>query len=148
MYLYKVCRDLKFADLLFPLSADAGPVEAGRVKCDTTRPECNRCGKAGLECEGYHLKLYWVTDEDTIAPSAIKRQAMSLEGTAGSGRVNFLNCTDAMLQAPRRGLSLLTRSIDNLQVSMPPAITYPDKDCPLPRGHLVFSALGLLRRRS
>ncbi|KAJ4518996.1 hypothetical protein HRR83_003698 [Exophiala dermatitidis] len=53
---------------------------ARKVKCDSTRPECGRCKKAGLACGGYDLKLYWVTDEDTVAPSAIKRQAMTLQG--------------------------------------------------------------------
>ncbi|KIW46939.1 uncharacterized protein PV06_02559 [Exophiala oligosperma] len=53
---------------------------ARKVKCDANRPECNRCRKAELKCEGYGLRLYWITDEDTVAPSAIKRQAMSLEG--------------------------------------------------------------------
>lgn len=28
-----------------------------KVKCDTTRPNCNRCVKAGLSCEGYDIKL-------------------------------------------------------------------------------------------
>ncbi|KAK5391401.1 arginine metabolism regulation protein II [Exophiala xenobiotica] len=52
-----------------------------KVKCDATRPQCTRCLKAGLQCEGYDLRLYWITDDDTVAPSAIKRQAMTLEGT-------------------------------------------------------------------
>ncbi|KIX03150.1 uncharacterized protein Z518_06701 [Rhinocladiella mackenziei CBS 650.93] len=42
---------------------------------------CSRCQKAGLPCEGYDVKLYWITDEDTVAPSAIKRHAVSLEGS-------------------------------------------------------------------
>jgi uncharacterized protein YqkB len=33
-----------------------------------------------LPCEGYGIKLYWITNDDTVAPSAIKRQAMTLEG--------------------------------------------------------------------
>lgn len=30
-----------------------------KVKCDTEKPHCNRCKKAGLTCEGYDIKLRW-----------------------------------------------------------------------------------------
>ncbi|GMM37537.1 Arg81 protein [Saccharomycopsis crataegensis] len=32
---------------------------ARKVKCDTTKPACNRCKKAGIECDGYDIKLRW-----------------------------------------------------------------------------------------
>lgn len=53
---------------------------ARKVKCDGVRPGCDRCSKACLLCEGYAVKLYWITGEEGAPPSAIKRQAMSLEG--------------------------------------------------------------------
>ena len=53
---------------------------ARKVKCDGVRPDCGRCGKANLRCEGYGVKLHWITEYEAVAPSAIKRQAMSLEG--------------------------------------------------------------------
>lgn len=34
------------------------------VKCDEGKPKCNRCQKAGVECQGYGIKLVWV-DPDT-----------------------------------------------------------------------------------
>ncbi|GAW15162.1 hypothetical protein ANO14919_045710 [Xylariales sp. No.14919] len=49
-----------------------------KVKCDLRRPSCNRCIKARLDCQGYEVPLYWVTHEDDVSPSFIRRQAMSL----------------------------------------------------------------------
>ncbi|KAJ3541534.1 hypothetical protein NM208_g4561 [Fusarium decemcellulare] len=49
-----------------------------KVKCDCTRPSCNRCIKARLECQGYNVPLYWVAGDEEVSASAIKRQAMSL----------------------------------------------------------------------
>ncbi|KAI1363830.1 fungal-specific transcription factor domain-containing protein [Xylaria arbuscula] len=49
-----------------------------KVKCDLGRPSCGRCIKARLDCQGYAVPLYWVTHEDDVSPSFIKRQAMSL----------------------------------------------------------------------
>jgi len=34
------------------------------VKCDEGKPKCNRCHKAGVECQGYGIKLVWI-DPDT-----------------------------------------------------------------------------------
>ncbi|KEF57063.1 uncharacterized protein A1O9_07253 [Exophiala aquamarina CBS 119918] len=34
------------------------------VKCDEGKPKCNRCQKAGVQCQGYGIKLVWV-DPDT-----------------------------------------------------------------------------------
>ncbi|KAH7230387.1 fungal-specific transcription factor domain-containing protein [Fusarium solani] len=43
-----------------------------RVKCDENRPACSRCLSAGRTCQGYHLKLSWVTAHGAIerAPRA------------------------------------------------------------------------------
>lgn len=32
---------------------------ARKLKCDLRRPKCLRCQKAGVECEGYSIKLRW-----------------------------------------------------------------------------------------
>ncbi|KAF4455733.1 Arginine metabolism regulation protein II [Fusarium austroafricanum] len=32
---------------------------AKHVKCDEAKPACNRCQKAGVECEGYGVRLSW-----------------------------------------------------------------------------------------
>ncbi|KAK9367110.1 fungal-specific transcription factor domain-containing protein [Lipomyces kononenkoae] len=53
-----------------------------KVKCDTTRPYCQRCCKSGLRCEGYDIELCWVTGSETVPPSAIKRNAMRQQVSA------------------------------------------------------------------
>ncbi|KAF9771832.1 hypothetical protein IL306_010498, partial [Fusarium sp. DS 682] len=35
---------------------------AKHVKCDEAKPECNRCLKAGIECEGYGVRISWASD--------------------------------------------------------------------------------------
>ncbi|KAI1373804.1 fungal-specific transcription factor domain-containing protein [Hypoxylon crocopeplum] len=49
------------------------------VKCDSVHPECNRCAKAGLRCDGYGIRLYWVDHNDPTPPSATKRRAIISE---------------------------------------------------------------------
>ncbi|KAF4343290.1 Arginine metabolism regulation II [Fusarium beomiforme] len=34
---------------------------AKHVKCDEAKPECNRCQKAGIECEGYGVRISWAS---------------------------------------------------------------------------------------
>lgn len=35
-----------------------------KIKCDLGRPYCNRCLKSNIKCEGYHIKLRWLTKND------------------------------------------------------------------------------------
>lgn len=35
-----------------------------KVKCDLGRPQCNRCLKSKIKCEGYDIKLRWSTKGD------------------------------------------------------------------------------------
>ncbi|KAI0159695.1 fungal-specific transcription factor domain-containing protein [Xylariaceae sp. FL1272] len=49
-----------------------------KVKCDLGRPSCSRCSKAHLQCEGYNIPLYWISEQDDVCPSFIRRQARSL----------------------------------------------------------------------
>ncbi|PNS19735.1 Transcriptional activator protein UGA3 [Sphaceloma murrayae] len=32
-----------------------------KIKCDEGHPNCSNCGKAGLECEGYGMRLTWTS---------------------------------------------------------------------------------------
>ncbi|KAL4988652.1 hypothetical protein BDW68DRAFT_186993 [Aspergillus falconensis] len=41
-----------------------------KVKCDTRRPRCGRCGET---CEGYEVELYWKNGEDE-RPCTVKRR--------------------------------------------------------------------------
>ncbi|KAM5344321.1 hypothetical protein ACJ41O_012858 [Fusarium nematophilum] len=34
---------------------------AKHVKCDETRPSCNRCRRSGISCEGYGIRLSWTS---------------------------------------------------------------------------------------
>ncbi|KAH6889641.1 fungal-specific transcription factor domain-containing protein [Thelonectria olida] len=34
---------------------------AKHVKCDESRPVCNRCRRSGLSCEGYGVRLSWIS---------------------------------------------------------------------------------------
>ncbi|KAL4783740.1 fungal-specific transcription factor domain-containing protein [Aspergillus varians] len=43
-----------------------------KVKCDSYRPRCRRCGQS---CEGYDVDLYWMGGEDE-RPCTVKRKAM------------------------------------------------------------------------
>ncbi|KFY71966.1 hypothetical protein V499_07861 [Pseudogymnoascus sp. VKM F-103] len=40
-----------------------------KVKCDETRPLCNRCRKAGIECPGYNRRLRFVDETPRIERS-------------------------------------------------------------------------------
>lgn len=35
-----------------------------KVKCDLGRPQCNRCLKSKIKCEGYDIKLRWSTKSE------------------------------------------------------------------------------------
>ncbi|CAG1977805.1 unnamed protein product [Fusarium graminearum] len=50
-------------------SLGCGTCRARKVRCDQTLPKCNRCIKAGRDCEGYGLRLSWPRHND-------KRRAM------------------------------------------------------------------------
>ncbi|VUC32605.1 unnamed protein product, partial [Clonostachys rosea] len=69
-----------------------------KVKCDANRPKCHRCIKANIECQGYNVPLYWITDEESHAPSAIKRQAMKLPLGVPHWRAGQINDVDEHLQ--------------------------------------------------
>ncbi|CAG9947780.1 unnamed protein product [Clonostachys rosea f. rosea IK726] len=69
-----------------------------KVKCDASRPKCHRCIKANIECQGYNVPLYWITDEESHAPSAIKRQAMKLPLGVPHWRAGQINDVDEHLQ--------------------------------------------------
>ncbi|KIM92612.1 hypothetical protein OIDMADRAFT_36483 [Oidiodendron maius Zn] len=48
------------------------------VKCDTTRPACNRCLKSKRACEGYGVRLSW-DQEDLSTPNPAKGRLLFLE---------------------------------------------------------------------
>ncbi|KAG5757479.1 hypothetical protein H9Q72_014381 [Fusarium xylarioides] len=50
---------------------------AKHVKCDEAKPECNRCQKAGIECEGYGVRISWasVRNPTTFRRGGRKRKA-------------------------------------------------------------------------
>ncbi|KAF5022465.1 hypothetical protein F66182_5501 [Fusarium sp. NRRL 66182] len=43
---------------------------AKHVKCDEAKPTCNRCQRAGIECEGYGMRIAWANVRN---PSTFKR---------------------------------------------------------------------------
>ncbi|KPA39051.1 arginine metabolism regulation protein ii [Fusarium langsethiae] len=45
-------------------SLGCGTCRARKVRCDQTLPKCNRCTKAGRDCEGYGLRLSWPRQND------------------------------------------------------------------------------------
>ncbi|KAL6917167.1 hypothetical protein FSST1_008662 [Fusarium sambucinum] len=45
-------------------SLGCGTCRARKVRCDQTFPKCNRCIKAGRDCEGYGLRLSWPRHND------------------------------------------------------------------------------------
>ncbi|KAL3451365.1 fungal-specific transcription factor domain-containing protein [Aspergillus insuetus] len=51
-----------------------------KVKCDNLRPRCRRCGE-GNRCEGYNVDLYWVSNEESERPCAVRRKAMLIQDT-------------------------------------------------------------------
>ncbi|KAH6884212.1 fungal-specific transcription factor domain-containing protein [Thelonectria olida] len=40
-----------------------------RIRCDRTQPKCQKCGKKGLSCPGYGLRLRWVGGKDFRRPT-------------------------------------------------------------------------------
>ncbi|EWG51989.1 hypothetical protein FVEG_10827 [Fusarium verticillioides 7600] len=50
---------------------------AKHVKCDEAKPECNRCQKAGIACEGYGVRISWasVRNPTTFRRGGRKRKA-------------------------------------------------------------------------
>lgn len=47
------------------------------VKCDEGKPTCNRCRKAGVECQGYGIKLVW-SDPNTKEREQNIRRAIGM----------------------------------------------------------------------
>ncbi|KAJ4323913.1 hypothetical protein N0V84_004137 [Fusarium piperis] len=49
---------------------------AKHVKCDEARPVCDRCQRAGIECEGYEVRLSWtsVRNPSTFRPRTASRR--------------------------------------------------------------------------
>lgn len=52
---------------------------ARKVKCDEERPECRRCCQKGLECEGYDIRLHWVTPETVDGGASSPVQASQVK---------------------------------------------------------------------
>ncbi|KAF4967434.1 hypothetical protein FSARC_5007 [Fusarium sarcochroum] len=50
---------------------------AKHVKCDEAKPSCNRCRRAGLECEGYGVRISWasVRNPSTYRRGSSRRRA-------------------------------------------------------------------------
>ncbi|KAL3473169.1 fungal-specific transcription factor domain-containing protein [Aspergillus californicus] len=46
-----------------------------KVKCDSRRPQCNRCGDS---CEGYDVDLFWIDEGEGQRPCTVKRKAMMI----------------------------------------------------------------------
>ncbi|KAK5051533.1 hypothetical protein LTR84_003185 [Exophiala bonariae] len=54
------------------------------VKCDEGKPTCNRCQKAGVECQGYGIKLVW-SDPNTKEREQNIRRAIGMPSIYDSG---------------------------------------------------------------
>ncbi|KAI5468131.1 fungal-specific transcription factor domain-containing protein [Mariannaea sp. PMI_226] len=58
---------------------------AKHVKCDETRPTCNRCQRSGLSCEGYGVRLSWTS---VRGPSNFRSRGSSARKATGRVQTN------------------------------------------------------------
>lgn len=50
------------------------------LKCDETRPECNKCLRSEISCKGYHVQLVW--DEGPDTAKVVTRRTVLTEHSA------------------------------------------------------------------
>ncbi|KAF4978613.1 hypothetical protein FZEAL_5016 [Fusarium zealandicum] len=64
---------------------------AKHVKCDETKPSCERCQKAGISCEGYGVRLSWTSVRN---PSTFRSRTPSRRKAAQRASDKLLHTRD------------------------------------------------------
>ncbi|KAK7934853.1 fungal-specific transcription factor domain-containing protein [Apiospora marii] len=109
-----------------------------RVKCDETKPSCQRCDRLRVTCEGYEIRLNWVQSDgqDNSTGSDLRLSRRSLpcnNGTRGVVELSSveidetLETIDAWLpeKSPglaRLGFSVFSAALPQAHTPIPPVI--------------------------
>lgn len=64
------------------LSAGCGSCKRRKILCDETRPKCNRCNKAGIQCTGFTQRLRFVDENPRVRRSMKVSQRQSHDFSA------------------------------------------------------------------